>query len=715
MRRWETLVWVFVVTLLTAQLGWAQGMRPVQYLARNPLLRGAVLPRYDEISHEHVAAAMEHLRNFADKKIAAIEQDDSTDFASLFDALGGINLYLSKIWRPIEHLHMVRSDDDLRPVHEQANQQIETLRSQVAQNPVIHRKLLALEKDQSLSAVQRHMVKLRLDTARDLGVALAGEAQARFNAISEELAALAARFANNSLDATKSFQLILRDESEIVGLPASFLARAAQNYAQVIGDAASAEAGPWLITLDLPSYKPFMEYSERRDLREQVYRAAVSIAAAEPFDNTPIITRVLQLRNEQARLLGFPHHAARVLSTKMAGNVARVEQLLDELHAAGYPRLIEERRQLRAYAAAHGNHKQFAEWDVSYWERRMMEEQIDLDPESLRQYFPLPRVFDGLRGLLGKLFGISIEENTAGVQVWHPDVKFYQVRDADGTHIASFYFDPYSRPQNKSGGAWMDNCNSRHVNPAGGLEIPVCHVVTNFSPPTGDKPAVLDMLEVRTLFHEFGHVMHELLTTVDYGEVAGTVGVEWDAIEIPSNLFENFIYLDEVMPTISGHVESGDPLPAEMLTRLRQLKRFRVASQLQRQIFYGRIDLQLHTDFDPNTQSPLALMRKLHTEALAQPPLDDYRFLNSFRHIFAGSYHVNYYSYEWSKVLSADAFELFKENGFDAEGLRLSGSKYRDIVLAAGGSRPAADIFIELRGRLPSTQPLIESYGLLEE
>lgn len=691
----------------------AQGAKSLRDIARNPLLRGAVLPRYAEISHEHVAEAMQHLQSLADEKITAIERDEATDFARLFEALGEINIYLSKIWQPLEHLHRVRNEDSMRSLYERGEQQVKELSLKVAQNPVIYRKLLELERDTSLNAVQRRMVKLRLDTARELGSELEGEAQARFNAISKELASLGVRFINNSLDATKDFQLILHTKDEAAGLPATLLARAAENYARVKNASASAEEGPWLITLDYQSYKPFMDYSERRDLREKVHRAYISLAAHPPFDNTPLIRRILQLRKEQAQLLGFPHHAARVLSTKMAGEVDNVEQLLDALHAVGYPRFIEEQEQLRAYSEDNGAPAELESWDMDYWERKLKEEQFDLDPEALRQYFPLPRVLDGLWGLLGQLFGLSIEENTAGVQVWHPDVKFYQVRDANGIHIASFYFDPYSRPQNKSGGAWLSSCNNRHRR-GEAVDIPVCNVVANFPPPTDAKPSLLSIREVTTLFHEFGHAMHALLTTVDYGEVAGIEGVERDAIEMPSNLMENFIYLDRVITSISSHVENGDPLPAEMLVRLQQLKNFRAAYQLQRQLYLSYLDLQLHTDFDPDTQNPLELMRKIYLETLAVATRADDRYLNNFRHIFASGYDANYYSYKWGEVLAADAFELFKENGFEAEGLQRGGSKYRDTVLAVGGSKSAQDIFIELRGRLPQPQALLKSYGLVE-
>ena len=692
----------------------AQATKGLRTLANNPLLQGVALPRYAEIKPQHVEEAMQHLVRLTEEKIAFIEKDEATDFDSLFEALGDISIYYSRIWLPIDHLHSVRNEEELRPLHEEAEQQITALELKLAQNPVIYRKLLALEKNKNLDAVQQRLVKIWLHDAQQQGIGLEGKTRERFNAISEELAALGSDFTNNTLDATKAFKLLLHDKSEIAGLPDSFLVRAAQNYEEVMEKTASATAGPWLITLDVPIYKPFMEYSERRDLREQLYRAYTSIAAHEPYDNTPLIKRILQLRKEKAQLLGFANHIELVLSDKMAGNADTVKKLLDELHVVGYPNMLKEREQLKAYAAANGGPADFAVWDIPYWARKIKEAQLDIDPEALRQYFPLPRVLDGLFSLLGKMFGISIEENTTGVQVWHDDVKFYDVHDADGTHIASFYFDPYSRPQNKSGGAWVMPCNKRNLRD-GVLEIPVCNIVASFTPPTPTMPALLDMWEVETLFHEFGHAMHELLTTITYSDMAGMYGVELDAVEMPSSLLESFVYVDRIVPTISAHVETGQPLPPEMLARLQQLKNFRIASQLQFELFYSYLDLQLHSDFDPYIEDILKLLWQVYQLTLSEPPLDTYRFLHSLLHIFAGSYDGLLYSYAWGEVLAADIFAMFVENGFDDEGLQRSGRMLRDIVLAVGGSKPSQEIFLELRGRMPSAQALLRKYGLVEE
>ena len=700
------------LALLTTNTGWARGVA-AQAVA-NPLLRFTTLPLYAEITHEHVVEAVQHLVTLTEEKIAAIGQDEATDFDSLFAALDEIDLYESRIWWPIRHLHDVSQSDELRAAYDSVEPQIVALDLKLAQHPDIYRKLLALEEDDSLNAVQQRLVQLRLNAARKLGVGLAGEERKRFNAINEELAQLGTKFANNNLDAIKAYQLILRDKEEVSGLPARILQQAAERYQQATGEEASTDAGPWLITLDVPSYRPFMEYSEQRDLREQVYRAFTTLASQPPNDNTPLIKSILQLRQEKALLLGFPDHASLVLSTKMAGNAINVKQLLDELHEVGYPRSIEEQQQLADYAVAQGWQEELALWDTSYWARKMKEEQLNIDNEALRQYFPLPQVLDGLFALLNKMFGISIEENATEVQVWHDDVKFYDVHDADGTHIASFYFDPYSRPQTKKSGAWHNSINSRRVS-NNIVEIPVSSLTANFSPPTADKPALLSMLEVTTLFHEFGHGMHALLTTAEYGEVAGTRGVERDAVEMPSKLLEEFIYRAEVMPTISAHVDNGKPLPTEMQQDLRRAENFRAATLLQTQLFQSYIDLLLHTILNPDTQEPLALMQQISAQTLAVPLLATDRFINKFNHIFSIGYDVNYYGYKWGEVLAADAFELFVENGFDDEGLQRSGSMFRAIVLAAGGSEHARDIFLKLRGRLPSAQPLLRQHGLLPE
>lgn len=682
-------------------------------LASNPLLRGLPFPRYAEINHEHVTAAMQQLVQLVEEKIAVLENDDAPDFASLSAVMEEINIYISRIWAPVAHLYTVSSTAELRVAYEEALPQLTQLKQRLQQSPQIYRKLLALAQDTHLDTSQQRIVTSLLNEARAGGMSLRGEKQKRFNIIRKELAQLEMQFRNNSLDAIKDFQLILRVAEDCAGLNQDILQRASERYRQVTGDESNAAEGPWLITLDYASYVSFMSYSTRRDLRELLYRERSRLASTAPYDNAPLIKRILQLRREKAQLLGFANHAELVLSQKMAGEPARVRQFLDELHAAGYARSLAEFEQLSAYAAANGGPTKLEPWDVMMWERLLREEHLRIDMEELRKYFPLPHVLEKMFALFGKLFGIGIEENPSAVQVWHPDVKFFQVHDADGTHIASLYLDLFSRPQSKSAGAWKITCNDRNLH-QGALELPLCSIVANFAPPVADTPALLSFGEMKTLFHEFGHALHVMLTTVEYGSLAGTNGVERDAVEMPSNLMENFLYIDSIIQSLSRHIDSGEPLPSQLLVNLSAAKNFLAARNFQHQLFLSYLDLQLHTDFDAETQDPFTLMREIAAKTLPMPDAIGDNHLNNFLHLFAVGYDVNYYGYAWGEMMAADAFELFKANGFDDEGLRRSGQRYRDTVLAAGGSKHPLDIFRELRGRAPSVQAFLKNHGLTE-
>ena len=703
------LLLVFVLCVARPALG----RRSLSVFAANQLLHGAGLPRYAELRPEYITEAVRQLVRLKKEKIKAIERDEKTDFDALFAALDELAAYDQRVSLLIWHLQDVGRGEKLIAAYYRALRRNALPRLRLTLNPVIYRKLLVLEKDENLTVEQRRMVQLQLGGERDKGVALGLGVwgQVYFRLIGEKLNQLLGKFSRNVSRATKNFQLILRDKDETTGLPTSFLVRAAQSYERVTGEAASAETGPWLVTLDFGSYKPFMDYSERRDLREKVYRAFISIASREPYDNTPLIKRVLQLRKEKAQLLGFSNHTARVLSTKMLSDADKVMHLLDDLHAAFYEFDMKEHQQLSAYAESHGWEGKLEPWDMFLWQRKLLEERFVIDTEELLHHFPLPHVLDGLFTLLGKLFSLSITENTAAVQTWHPEVKFYRVHDADGTHIGSFYFDPYRRPNKSPGAAWVSTCRNRRVR-GGVAEIPVCNVVTNFLSPTEAKPTLLEMYEIETLFHEFGHAMHVLLTTVDYGALVGMQAVERDASEMPSMLMEKFVYLDNVISTISAHVETGEALPVEIQTRVRAAHKHRVTSRLLTMLYYSRLDLQLHSDFDPDTQDLLALIREVAKHTRAAPLFDANLVINSLEHVFGGGYDASLYSYLWGEVLAAEVFALFRENGFDDAGLQRSGRKYRELVLAAGGSKHPRDIFIELLGREPSVKALLREYSL---
>ena len=678
----------------------------------NPLLQNAAFPHFDAIKPSHVEAAIARLVALVQETLQQLEDSPDGSFDQLYTHLDTISLHKQRIWLPIAHLQSVSNSEELRVVFHQVLPQVVQLELQLGQNETIYRKLHKLAESKDLTAVQRRIVDLRLRRMDLEGVSLQGEKQKRFNVISQELSQLSEQFANNDLDAVKKYQLVLRQQEDLSGLPPGARQLAAQAYHQAVKQEVSAETGPWLITLEQPSFLPFMEYSERRDLRARLYRAQIARAAHAPHDNTELINKILRLRREAADILRFPNFATMNLSTKMAGKPEAVQELLDALQRVCHPPGKEEHAELTAYAQEHGFDGALQQWDVAYWARRMKEERFDLDKEQLRRYFPLPKVLEGMFTLANKLFGITVQRDDAAVPRWHQDVSFYQVYSEDGEQIAAFFLDPYSRPQSKMGGAWMNRAVSRR-RATDGLELPACYIVCNFTPPLGDQPALLDFYEVITLFHEFGHGLHNMLTTMDYAAVAGGNGVEWDAIELPSQFMENFCYLESVIKDISAHVDSGETLPPAMLAQLQNSKNFRVASAVLRQLSLSRTDLQLHETFDPDgTDDPFALMQRVAAETQILPPLAEDRFLCSFSHIFAGGYAAGYYSYKWAEVLSADAFALFKEQGFSDAQLRSNGCHYRDSILAPGGSVHPAELFQRLRGRPPRTAALLEDYGL---
>lgn len=687
---------------------WAQELMPGH---ANPLIRGSALPPFTEITHEHVGEAVDYLKEFVRLKLEQIENDPDDSFTALYKPLEKISVYIQKIWSPVEHLRYVNDNPQLREVFAKAEPQMVKLRLQVEQNSAVYHKLLSLNANENLTAVQRRIVELKLRGARLAGVGLQDEKKERFITISEELKQLAIQFENNNLDAIKDFTLVLKTQDDIAGLPESFLRLAAQNYSKKFKKEIGAETGPWLVTLDFPSYSPFMRYSERRDLREKLYRTYVTVAATEPFNNTEVIRKMLQLRKKEASILGFANYAEMQLEKRMAKNTAEINTLLDELHRACYTQAEKDYSFLSAYAQKHGCNTPLAHWDISLWTRKLREEQLSLNEDELRQYFPFPQVMTGMFNLAKKLFAIEIKEHTA--QKWHPDVSFYQVYNEANEHIASFYVDPYNR-QDKRSGAWKENAVLRREANGVVKDIPVVYIVSNFSPPVDGEPSLLNSREVITTFHEFGHAIHAMLTTVGHAEVAGTSGVERDAVELPSKFMENFVYLEQVIADISRHVDTGENLPAEMLDQLQASRNFFIASEILRQVFLSRIDLELHENFDPDSNADFyALMHRVAEETQVMPLIPEDKFLNNFLHLFSSDYAVGYYGYKWSEVLAADAFALFKKHGFSDTQLREMGQRYLDTILAAGGSAHPAELFKKFRGRDQTIQALLEDYGLV--
>lgn len=695
---------------------WAQEILPQH---PNPLIRGSALPPFAEIKPQHIEEAVNHLTEVVQINLAHIENNpDDSSFASLYERLEEIAVYKQRIWSPIEHLNSVKDSPQLREVYEKVEPQIVNLDMQVEQNEAVYRKLLKLHQEQhELTAEQKRIVELRLQKARLAGVGLRSKKN-RFMAISKELAELSTKFNKNVLDSIKKFELILETQEDTAGLPTSFLQMAAQNYSEKFNKKVDAERGPWLVRLDNASYFPFMRFSKRRDLREKLYRAFVTVASEGKFDNTPLIRRILQIRKEQATILGFSNYAELSMTNKMAKNASEVYKLLEELRDACHAQGKKEYVQLSDFTQRHGCSTTLAHWDYPFWAQRMKEETFDLDEEKLRRYFPLAQVMDGMFALAETLFAIKIKKQDADkVQVWHPDVSFYQVYNKEGEHIASFYLDPYSRPQEKVGGAWVQDAVNRRATPDGIVkDIPVVHINANFIPPAGDTPSILNFNNVRTIFHEFGHALHIMLTRVDYPEIAGISGVEWDVVELPSMFMQNFIYLESVIKSISRHVDTGESLPADTLAQLQASKNFHIASATIYEIFENRSDLEIHDSFDPDHEDNIySVIHKIAEETKLPIPLipEDKNF-NSSLHIFAHNYAAGLYSYIWSEVMAADTFAVLKEHGFSTTKLREIGQRYLDTILSAGGSAPAAELFKKFHGRAPSTQALLEGYGLRE-
>ncbi|HTO08242.1 MAG TPA: M3 family metallopeptidase [Myxococcota bacterium] len=684
----------------------------------NPLLAPSPdgLPRFDAIRPEHVEPAMKALLAELGGELEALEQSVQPTWTGVVDPLERMGDLLGTRWGAVGHLLGVRNSTELRAAHEAVQPEVVVFGLRVAQSKPLFEALVALEKSAAfaqLDPAQRRIVKLLIRDARLTGVALEGSARERFQAIATELAEHQTAFSNHVLDATKAFSLVLRDRADVEGLPESALEVAAQSARTAGESGATAAAGPWRLTLDLPVLVPALQHLRSRELRERLYRANIARASSGPSDNTALIGKILALRIEEAKLLGFANFAELSLASKMAPDVAAVRKLLEELRKVSYAAAERELAELCDFARGQGETRELMHWDVSYWAERQREAKYAYSEEELRPYFPLPAVLQGLFGLAERLFGVTIRAADGEAPVWHPDVRFFRVADESGARLASFYLDPYSRPAEKRGGAWMDECLGR-TRLRDGVRLPVAYLVCNQTPPVGDRPSLMSFDEVQTLFHEFGHGLQHMLTRVDYGLASGIRNVEWDAVELPSQFMENWCYHRETLLGFARHFESGAPLPDALFAKLVAARTYRAGSDMLRQLFFSLLDLDLHDAYEPGGRvTPFDVQQQVAKRATVLPPLPEDRFLCSFGHIFAGGYAAGYYSYKWAEVLSADAFAAFEEAGLEnGAALRVTGRRYRDTVLGLGGSAPAMEVFKTFRGREPKTDALLRHYGL---
>jgi oligopeptidase A len=689
----------------------------------SPLLRGQGLPPFAAITPEQVNTAIPELLEQLNGELSQLEQQlDGRNnearaggapltWAEVMDPLHHLGERLRWSWGVVSHLNGVCNTPELRTAHQNQQGAVVAFGSRAGQSQAIYRALEQLAA-QPLDATQQRIVSAELRDMQLRGVGLDGAEQEAFNAATAELARLASDFGNHVLDATNTWSLTLQGEADLAGLPESLRELLAQ---------AAREAGEegWRLGLDMPRVVPFLKYSQRRDLRETVYRAQVARASSGELDNGPLIERILTLRGEQARRLGYANWAEVSLASKMAGSVAEVEQLLDELRAAAYPVAERELVELQAIASRHGAPEagDFKPWDVAYWAEKLRQESFELDSEALRPWFPLEQVLQGLFGLCQRLFDIRIVSTDPGeAPTWHADVRYFRVLDgASGEPLAAFYLDPFSRPGSKRGGAWMDECLGRSRTRAGEPVLPVAYLICNQSPPVGDTPSLMTFEEVETLFHEFGHGLQHMLTTVERPQAAGINNVEWDAVELPSQFMENWCYDRATLMGMARHWQTAEPLPEADYQKLLAARTFMGGSATLRQVHFALTDLRLHSLWRPDCgQSPEQLRRELARTTTVLEPIADDAFLCAFSHIFAGGYSAGYYSYKWAEVLSADAFSAFEEVGLDVEdAVVATGRRFRDTVLSLGGSRSPAEIFEAFRGRPPSSEALIRHSGLV--
>jgi oligopeptidase A len=683
---------------------------------KNPLLIGQGLPPFQEIQPEHIEPGIQELLQNLATELETLEKTVEPTWAGLVEPLTQIEERLTWSWSIIGHLMGVKNSPELRAAYEAVQPGLVQFANQLGQSKPLYDAFKQIREGElwaQLTAAQQRIVEAAIRDAELSGVGLEGETKERFNQIQQALAELSTKFSNHVLDATKAFQLVLKTPEDIAGLPQSLLGLAAQAAKGAGHEDATADNGPWVITLDYPSYIPFLQHSQRRDLREQVYRAFISRAASGDLDNQPIIERTLELRQQMADILGYDTYADLSIARKMAPSVAAVEQLMEELRSASYEAATRELEELTTFARDRGFTAELKQWDVPFWSERMREELYGLNDEELRPYFPLPQVLDGLFALAKRLFGVTITPADGEAPVWHSDVRYFQVAGETGEAIAHFYLDPYSRPAEKRGGAWMDDCVNRGKVKEQ-VRLPVAYLVCNQSPPVDGKPSLMNFREVETLFHEFGHGLQHMLTTVDYSGAAGINNVEWDAVELPSQFMENWCYHRETLLKLARHYETGEPLPEDLYQKILAARNFMTGSAILRQVNFGWLDIELHHRYQPGGDETIWDVRdRLAEKTTIMQPLPEDAFLCAFGHIFAGGYAAGYYSYFWAEVLSADAFAAFEEAGLEDDAAIIeTGQRFRNTVLALGGSQHPMEVFKSFRGREPSTQALLRHRGL---
>lgn len=677
---------------------------------QNPLIDYPGLPPFGRIEVSHIEPAVDQVLDENRCAIAKLLEDpEHYSWKDTLRPIEDINDRLNRLWSPVGHLHNVADNDELRSAYKACLPKLADYATELTQNADLYKayQFVANSDEWSKLGVAEHkIIENALRDFRLSGIELSAPEKARFKQIKQELSQLQAKFDENLLDATHAWKKHLTDESLLAGLPDSARVLAAQN--------AKRESAPgWVFTLEVPSYMPVMRYADERDIRFEMYRAYSTRASdcgpmAGKWDNTEIMSRILALRHELARLIGYANYAEYSLATKMAKDPQEVLSFLRDLAQRSRPVAERELSELRSFSMQRFGMQALEAWDIPYYSEKLRRHRFAISQEELRPYFPMPRVLQGLFEVASRLYGVEICEFDE-VDTWHPDVRFYDIYDRSGSLRGRFYLDLYARPH-KRGGAWMDECIVRRRIVSGGVQVPVAYLSCNVTPPLGDDPALITHEEVITLFHEFGHGLHHMLTLVDYPSVAGINGVAWDAVELPSQFMENWCWEREALALISGHYRTGEAISGAQYERMLAAKNFQSAMQMVRQLEFALFDLRLHMlDKPPQGAEIQALLSEIRDEVAVLDVPAFNRFQNGFSHIFSGGYAAGYYSYKWAEVLSSDAFSKFEQHGiFD----RTTGDEFLHCVLEQGGSLDAMDLFIQFRGREPSIEPLLRHSGI---
>ncbi|MGF1901807.1 oligopeptidase A [Aliivibrio sifiae] len=676
----------------------------------NPLLTFTDLPLFSQIKPEHIQPAVEQAIADCRAKVEdVLASDAAPSWESIIIPLAETDDRLSRIWSPVSHLNSVQNSEALREAYEACLPALSEYGTWVGQHKGLYEAYKSIKESETFATLSQAQQKTIVDELRDFelsGIGLPADQQKRYGEISKRTSELSSNFSNNVLDATMGWSKHITDEAELSGLPESAMAAAK-------AAAEAKELDGWLLTLEMPSYIPIMTYADNKPLRREIYEAFVTRASdrgpnAGKWDNTDLISEELQLRHEVSRLLGFASYSEKSLATKMAESPTQVLGFLNDLAAKAKPQGEREVEELKAFVKEEFDIDELDLWDVTYYSEKLKQKLYQISDEELRPYFPESKAVSGLFEVLNRLFGMTVVERE-GVDVWHESVRFFDIFDSTNILRGSFYLDLYAR-EHKRGGAWMDECRVRRITENGELQTPVAYLTCNFNKPVGGKPALFTHDEVVTLFHEFGHGIHHMLTQIDVASVSGINGVPWDAVELPSQFLENWCYEEEALAFISGHYETGEPLPKEMLDKMLAAKNFQSAMFILRQLEFGMFDFTLHTNYDPDLGAKvLETLAEVKAKVAVLPSVEWNRFSHSFGHIFAGGYGAGYYSYLWAEVLSADAFSRFEEEGiFNTE----TGQSFLNNILEMGGSEEPMELFKRFRGREPQVDAMLRHAGI---